>query len=701
MRTFRTKLKAKPFTAEDAEDAEVHRERRTMKTTDMDSLCAPLRTPRLRGFVFFLACFLAGAGAFAQTPAVVTNPQQVVSPRKDDLQNFTVEKLFSTRLIGGSSWSPDGKQVAFIANISGRNNLWLVPAAGGWPVQLTVSDQRQASPAWSPNGKWIAYTSDQDANGQWDIFVLPLATGETLNVSNTPAISAESPAWSPDSRYLAWQAKPQTSSTYEIELFDMLFRRRRALTTNTPKEFGNFQPVWSHDGKRIAYTRIRSDKREASVHVVEVATGKDANLPPHDGERWDTVAAWSPDDKKLLVTSDALNGFRNVALLDLASKQVEWLTRNDADSEAGGFSPGGRYITWTTTINGNQQIFLHHMSAKRTEPLKLPTGVNRLGGSEAAFSRAESRLLYYRDGPQAPNGLWVMNLASRESQPLTHELVGGIRGEDMVEPRLVQFPSRDGKFSISAWVYVPYNQIKNGQVPAVVFLHDGPQAQAMNSFNPAIQFLANQGYFVIVPNYRGSTGYGKQFQDANRSDPGGGDLQDVLAAADWIVKTGYVDPKKLIVMGSGYGAYLTLMAVSKSPDTWGAGIAFFPAVNWSTVVRNEDPLQREYDRALLGNPGANQALWQDRSPINFLDRIKAPLLLLAGGADPRCSKQELHQVADAVRKNGGKIQLKIYEDESNGFAHLTNEIDAWKQVAGFLKFNVPAPGCGQAACEVQ
>jgi dipeptidyl aminopeptidase/acylaminoacyl peptidase len=651
--------------------------------------------------LMLLVCAFLGVTAFAQAPTIVTTPSQLASPRKDDLQNFTVERLFTTRLIGGSSWAPDGKQVAFIANISGRNNLWVVPATGGWPVQLTVSDQRQASPAWSPNGKWIAYTSDKDGNGQWDVFVVSLATAEVLNLSNTPAISEESPAWSPDSRYLAWQAKPQTSSTYEIELFDMLFRRRRALTSNTPKDFGNFHPVWSHDGKWIAYTQIRADRREASVHVLEVATGKDANLTPHDSERWDAVAAWSPGDKKLLITSDALKGFRNVALLDLASKQVEWLTRNDADSKAGGFSSSGGYITWTTNINGNQEIFLNDVSNKRTEQLKLPPGLNRLGGSDAAFSRDELRLLYYRDGPQAPNGLWVMNLASRESQPVTHALVGGICGEDMVEPRLVQFPSRDGKLTISAWVYVPYNQIKNGQVPAVVFLHDGPQAQATNSFNPAIQFLVNQGYFVIVPNYRGSTGYGKQFRDANRSDPGGGDLQDVLAAADWIVKTGYVDPKKLIVVGSGYGAYLTMMAVSRSPETWGAGIALFPFVDWSTAVRNEDPLQREYDRALLGDPGANQAPWQDRSPISFLDRIKAPLLLLAGGADPRCPKQELQQVADAVRKNSGKIQLKIYEDEGNGFAHLANEIDAWKHVAGFLKFNVPAPGCGQAACEVQ
>ena len=170
----------------------------------------------------------------------MTDPQQIVSQRKDDLPAFAVDKLFATRAIGDSSWSPDGKQIAFIANISGRKNLWLIPSEGGWPTQWTTSGQRQSSPAWSPNGKWIAYTSDKDGNDLWDVFIVSTVNGDVLNLSNTPAVSEENPVWSPDSRYLAWQVKAQTSPTYEIEIFDMLFRRRRALTVNSPPELSNF-----------------------------------------------------------------------------------------------------------------------------------------------------------------------------------------------------------------------------------------------------------------------------------------------------------------------------------------------------------------------------------------------------------------------------------------------------------------------------
>jgi dipeptidyl aminopeptidase/acylaminoacyl peptidase len=264
----------------------------------------------------------------------------------------------------------------------------------------------------------------------------------------------------------------------------------------------------------------------------------------------------------------------------------------------------------------------------------------------------------------------------------------------MVEPFLVHYPSRDGKWTISAFVYVPHNAPRDRTHPAIVYVHGGPTSQAVNSFNRVVQYFANQGYVVIAPNYRGSSGYGKEFMDANRFDMGGGDLEDVLAAADWIQRTGYVDPKKLVVMGGSYGGYLSMMAVTKAPEVWAAGVPIVPFVNWFTEVHNEDPWLREYDLATMGDPAKNKALWEDRSPANFVDRIKAPLLLLAGGNDPRCPKSESQQIADAIKKRGGTVELKVYENEGHGFARLENQIDASTRVAEFLRKYVPAPPCG-------
>src|SRR5206468_3090577 len=189
-----------------------------------------------------------------------------------------------------------------------------------------------------------------------------------------------------------------------------------------------------------------------------------------------------------------------------------------------------------------------------------------------------------------------------------------------------------------------------------------------------IQYLANQGYFVIAPNYRGSAGYGRDFQEANRFDLGGGDLRDVIAAAEWIKKTGYIDPKKVAVMGGSYGGYLTMMAVTKAPDLWAAGVPIAPFVNWFTELENEDPLLRQYNIATMGDPVKDKARLQARSPINFVDQIKAPLLILAGANDPRCPKTEAEQVASAIKKHGGVVELKIYENEGHGFAKTENQI---------------------------
>jgi dipeptidyl aminopeptidase/acylaminoacyl peptidase len=640
----------------------------------------------------------------------VTDPKQISSkPDARVEKNLSIEKLYMTRLVGGSTWSPDGKTVAFVSNLSGRNNIWLVPAEGGWPMQLTVSDQRQTSPTWSPNGKWIAYMSDYDGDEQWDIFLVSPKTGEVVNLTNTREIAEESPTWSPDGRFLAYMVKPKISSVFEIDVYDTVLRDVKHLTTGTAKDRMNVAPIWSSDGTFIVYTQEQSKGTDSNVFLVEVASAQSTLLTPHDGERTYSANDISPDGKKVLITSNAADGYDNVGLLEIASKKIQWITQEMWEISGENFSPDGKFLTYNANVDGNTDIYLYDTIAGKARPLPLPKGVNYSAGRPSPFTRDNSRLLYYHTGPTAPGDLWVYNLADKDvevngaragmpapheqSHQLTYSLVGGVRSQDMVEPYLVRYPSKDGKWTISAFVYVPYNLPRNGQHPAIVYVHGGPTAQTVNSFNRFVQYMANQGYIVIAPNYRGSTGYGKEFQQANLFDMGGGDLQDVLAAADWIKQTGYVDPKKLVLMGGSYGGYLTMMGVTKAPEMWAAGVPIVPFVNWFTEIQNEDPVLQQSDLATMGDLVKNKALYEDRSPINFVDQIKAPLYLLAGGNDPRCPKSEAQQVVDAVKKRGGVAEYKVYENEGHGFARVENQIDAYRRVADFLKGHVPPADC--------
>jgi dipeptidyl aminopeptidase/acylaminoacyl peptidase len=652
----------------------------------------------MRAFLPFVIVVIMASSVLSQTlpgPQAVTDPKQVSSkPNAQVEKNLTIEKLYMTRAIGETTWSPDGKTIAFISNISGRNNLWLVPAKGGWPTQLTISDQRQFSPTWSPDGKWIAYQSDYDGDEQWDVFVVSPKTGQVVNLTNTREVAELAPSWSPDGRYLAYLVKPKTSSSYEIDVYDMLIREVKHITSGTPKDKGNAGPVWSKDGKWIAYTQEHAKGTDANIFVAEVTTGKSTLLTPHNGENLYSANDFSPDGKQLLVTSNAGNGSDNAGLLDISSRKIAWLTQDKWEISGGYFSPDGQQVTWTANVDGNTDIFLHDLAGQKTTPLALPKGVNSLGGSDSAFTRDGSMLLYHHAGPNAPNDAWIYELATGKSHQVTQSLVGGIRGEDMVEPFLVHYPSKDGKFTISAFVYVPYNLPRQPVSPAIVYVHGGPTSQTVNSFNRFVQYMANQGYLVIAPNYRGSTGYGKEFQHANLFDMGGGDLQDVLAAAEWIRQTGYVDPKKLILMGGSYGGYMTMMGVTKAPALWAAGVPIVPFVNWFTEIQNEDPVLQQSDLATMGDLTKNKALYEDRSPINFIHQVKAPLLLLAGGHDPRCPHEESQQVVDAIRKRGGVVEFKVYENEGHGFSKVENQIDAYKRAAEFLKAHVPPADCG-------
>jgi dipeptidyl aminopeptidase/acylaminoacyl peptidase len=480
---------------------------------------------------------------------------------------------------------------------------------------------------------------------------------------------------------------------YEIDVYDTLMRETRHITTGTPADKMNVSPIWSSDVKWIAYTQQQAKGTDSNIFVAEFATGKSTLLTPHDGEQLYSANDFSPDGRKLLITSNAGNGYDNVGLLEVATKKIDWLTQDKWEISGGNFSPDGKRVTWTANVDGSTDIYVHEPITGKTTSLPLPRGVNGLGGAESAFTRDGSRLLYYHNGPNAPNDVWVYSSEDGKSRQVTRSLVAGVRAEDMVEPYLVHYPSRDGKWTISAFVYVPYNLPRQPLSPAIVYVHGGPTAQTVNSFNRFIQHAANLGYIVIAPNYRGSTGYGKDFQQANLFDMGGGDLQDVLAAADWIKQTGYVDPKKLILMGGSYGGYMTMMGVTKAPEVWAAGVPIVPFVNWFTEIQNEDPVLQQSDLATMGDLEKNKALYEDRSPIHFIDQVRAPLLLLAGGHDPRCPKEETQQVVDAIKKRGGVVDFKVYENEGHGFARVENQIDAYKRASQFLQARVPPANC--------
>jgi len=654
-------------------------------------------------FLVVLACM--STLAFSQTPGpqqAITDPRQITAKPDANVEQgeegLSLERLYTTRSVGRTAWSPDGKTVVFVSNLSGRDNLWLLPSEGGWPRQLTVSDERQTHPAWSPDGKWIAYQSDYGGDEQWDLFLVSPRNGQVANITKSRLVSEEDPAWSPDGRYLAYTVKPKTSSVREIDVFDTILHQVKHITANTPAGKWNLHPVWSKDARFLAYTREEAKGTNANIFVAEFASGTSTLETPHEGEKLYAAEDFAPGGNALLITSNAANGYENPGILDLRTRKIRWIREDRWETRGRCFSPDGKLAAFAADRDGQTDLYLRHLASGKTTRVAPAKGVNSFGGAESAFSPDGRKLLYYHNGATSPTDLRVHDLAAGKSTEVTHSLMAGVPADHMVTPFLVHYPSRDGRWTISAFLYVPRNMQRNQQNAAIVYLHGGPKSESLDSFDRFIQHIVNQGYMVIAPNYRGGTGYGKAFADADLLDMGGGDVEDVLAAADFLKQTGYPDPKKLIAMGAGYGGYMTLVAVAKAPAVWGAGVAIAPFANWFTKIQNEDPMLAESDRATMGDPQKNPDLFRERSPFFFVDQVQAPLLLLAGAEDPRSPKEETLQVAEAIRKRGGVADYRIYENEGHDLARVENQIDAFKRVTNFLKARVPPADCG---CRVE
>src|SRR5215467_2447139 len=320
-------------------------------------------------------------------PQAIADPKQLTSkPNAQVERTLTIEKLYMTRAVGGTTWSPDGKNVAFISNMSGRNNLWTVPADGGWPVQLTVSDQRQTAPAWSPDGKWIAYQSDYDGDEQWDIFMVSPKTGKVVNLTQTREIAETSPVWSPDGRYLAYEVKPKTSAAVEIDVYDMIMREVKHVTSNTPQDKRNANPIWSKDGKYIAYTQEQAKGTDSNIFIADVTTGKSTLLTPHEGEGLysanDISSPGMFDAETILFTSNALNGYDNIGLLLVSRRgdprpgEIKWLTKGKWEIRGGEFSPDGKSVTFSANVDGNEDIYFRELASGKSNVLPIAKGVN-------------------------------------------------------------------------------------------------------------------------------------------------------------------------------------------------------------------------------------------------------------------------------------------------------------------------------------
>lgn len=616
----------------------------------------------------------------------ITDPQSISSASSLKARPVPIDDLYFTRSVSNASWSPDGKEVLFTTNMAGRPNLWKVSSAGGWPIQLAQSDERQYSGTWSPDGKWIVFQQDSAGNELWDIFAVPSDGGEIVNLTHTPDIREESPRWSPDGKTIAMNYKPKEGTVYDLALLDWATRQVRKLTHEETPNHSWSSAAWSPDGRTLYANRVEVSFTDADVYAVDVVSGKTTNLTPHEGKVLNLVSSLSPDGKTLLVTSDEKGGYQNVALLDVATRKRTWVTATKWEANSGDFSPSGESFTYTLNADGLTDAYLVDAATLRAEKLPVEAGLNGFAAYPNSFSPSGSRLLLSHQSSVQPGDFWIYDIASRSATQFTHTAIASLNSAAMPESQIIHYKSFDGK-TISALMWVPFNLKRDGSNPALVLPHGGPTGQVQDYWSPRVAALVSRGYICIAPNVRGSTGYGMDFQRANYQDLGGGDLQDEVYATKFLQATGYVDARKIGITGGSYGGFMTLMAIGKTPDIWAAAVELFGIIDWMTMLQHSDPELQQYEKSLLGDPLKDKKMYDAASPISYIHNVKAPLLVLQGDNDPRVPKEEAVQVVDLLRKDGKTVDANYYPNEGHGFEKRENQIDAIRRtIAWFDKY---------------
>src|SRR5579872_673536 len=623
--------------------------------------------------LLFSACLLAQSNG--PDDRKITDPESIESATNPKAAPIPIDDLYYTRGLAGATWSPDGKQVAMTIDMSGRLKIWRVTASGGWPVQLVQSDEREYSASWSPDGKWIAYQQDTGGNELWDVFAVPSEGGEAVNLTNTPDVREESPLWSRDGKTIALNFKPKAGTAYNIELLDLASHKTTPITHEETQNHSWNSVAWSPDGKTLYANRVEISFTDADVYAIDVASGKVTNLTAHKDKSLNMASAVSPDGRALLITSDQKGGYQNVALLDVASQKLTWVTDTKWEAGSGDYSPDGKSFTYTLNADGVNDVYLVNAETLKAQRIALPSGLNTSPGYPTSYSPKGDRLLLGHQSSVQPEDYWVYDIASAKASRLTTTAIASLSSAAIPQSQIVHYKSFDGKI-ISALMWVPFNLKRDHSNPALVLPHGGPTGQVRDVFSERIAALVSRGYICIAPNVRGSTGYGMAFQKANFQDLGGGDLQDEVYATKFLEATGYVDSRKIGITGGSYGGFMTLMAVGKTPDVWAAGVELFGIIDWLTMLQHSDPELQQYEKFLLGDPDKDKKVYEATSPITYLHNVKAPLLVLQGDNDPRVPKEEAEQVVDLLKKDGKTVDVHYYANEGHGFAKRENQIDS-------------------------
>jgi dipeptidyl aminopeptidase/acylaminoacyl peptidase len=622
----------------------------------------------------FAVLFCCVGAVMAGQAGQQAKPQ--VDQRKDVAA--TVARMARVGSANSPSFSPDGKWVSFISNMSGTPQVWVVPAEGGYPRMVTNGDDPVTQADWSPASDWIAVTIAPGGGLNTQVYaVKPDGTGMKLLTQGGQDNNGFD-AWTHDGRRIAIDSSRNDPASRDSFMVDVALGETKLVAKNPG--VGGINGI-SHDGSRALLNRLKN-RGDNNLYLLDLTSGKDTLVTKHDGIA-EFFGDISPDGRTAYIGTNKdrdLMAFGRIKLAaDGTPGNIEVLAeRNDGELDGIRMNEQGTLAALVWNVKGRSELSFYDLVQNKQIPVpKLPGEL--VGGG--AFSKDGSKLAMVVAGAAQPSDIWIMDVKTKQFHQLTFSPHAGVDLAALVRPEMVTFKSFDG-LELSGWLYKPKNQ--NGPGPYVISFHGGPEGQERAPFRGDYQALLGQGIGVFAPNVRGSSGFGKEFVNLDNGELRVNGVKDIKACVDYLVNNHLADPKRIGITGGSYGGYMTMAGLTEYPDLFAAGVNLFGIVNFMTFFQHTQPWMAAISKIEYGDPDRQKEMLDKLSPIYKLDRIKAATMVQHGANDTNVPVIEAEQIVKTLKERGVPVEYILFPDEGHGWRKVPNRIKSTVEMVRFF-----------------
>lgn len=573
---------------------------------------------------------------------------------------------------GSFDISPNGTRLAFAWNLTGQWEIYELDLnASDSPKRASDGPGGKFAPKYSPDNTRLAYVVDFDGGENFHIFIQDLITNRCSDLTRDIDFAIQPNfCWSPDGTQIAFLA--DQSGCFDTYVMPTSGGQPRLLFANG---FPAWSVCWSSDGKYLA-VMSEGIGQDYGLYIIPLDGSNPLSIADERGQINALNPAWSPDGTQIAFHSDIPDGFHQIGIFDIGTKQITWLTQGQTNCRVPSWSKDGAYLTYVRAQGASDKVVVHSLDGKLQES-RVDTGVHY----KPHFTPAGRHVIFAFSNSSHPSDLWMLVPSSGELRQLTHSLPADMKDIPYIMPQEITYPGVDGS-PIPALLFK--SDHTDETTPAIVVIHGGPSWHFQAEWYPFMIHLASRGWIVLAPNYRGSTGYGRDWQYANRFKLGHIDTDDVAAGVHYLLENKLADPKRIAVTGRSHGGYLTMSCLTRYPDLWCAGSAVVPFLNWFTAHENSREDLQHWDLQNFGNPKDNYDLWHQASPFFFLDQVQAPVQLICGENDPRCPASESIQAHVKLLELDKEVDFHLYLGEGHAFLKTENVVDAEVRRVNFL-----------------